>query len=84
MPHGYQVGYSYFTINGRMLVHGEPVRVKQGERDAFVGTMGSLQAFLEGSTSVLPTRVEDGFETMRLAEAAYISSLKGGIWPNEL
>jgi predicted dehydrogenase len=52
--------------------------------DAFVGTMGSLQAFLEGSTSVLPTRVEDGFETMRVVEAAYISSLKGGIRPNEL
>jgi predicted dehydrogenase len=52
--------------------------------DAFVGTMGSLQAFLEGSTSVLPTRVEDGFETMRVVEAAYICSLKGGIRPNEL
>src|SRR5438876_1065646 len=32
MPHGYEVGYRYFTINGRMLGHGEPVRVKQGER----------------------------------------------------
>jgi len=52
--------------------------------DAFVGTMGSLQAFLEGSTSVLPTCVEDGFETMRLVEAAYLCSLRGGITPNEL
>ncbi len=32
MPHGYEVGFSSFTINGRMLGHGEPVRVKQGER----------------------------------------------------
>ena len=32
MPHGYEVGYTYFTINGKMLGHGEPVRVKQGER----------------------------------------------------
>ena len=32
MPHGYEVGYRYFTINGRMLGHGEPLRVKQGER----------------------------------------------------
>ena len=32
MPHGYEVGYSSFTINGRMLGHGEPIRVKQGER----------------------------------------------------
>jgi len=32
MPHGYEVGYRYFTINGRMLGHGEPVKVKPGER----------------------------------------------------
>ena len=35
MPHGYEVGYSSFTINGRMLGHGEPVRVKHGERVLF-------------------------------------------------
>ena len=35
MPHGYEVGYKFFTINGRMLGHGEPVRVKQGERVLF-------------------------------------------------
>ncbi len=32
MPHGYEVGYSFFSINGRMLGHGEPIRVKRGER----------------------------------------------------
>ena len=52
--------------------------------DAFMGTMGSLQAYLEGSTPLLPTRVEDAFDTMRVVEAAYMSSLKGGIRPNEL
>ena len=35
MPHGFEVGYRYFTINGRMLGHGDPVRVKQGERVLF-------------------------------------------------
>jgi len=35
MPHGYEVGYEFFTINGRMLGHGEPIRVKQGERVLF-------------------------------------------------
>jgi FtsP/CotA-like multicopper oxidase with cupredoxin domain len=35
MPHGYEVGYRYFTINGRMLGHGEPIRVKLGERVLF-------------------------------------------------
>ncbi len=35
LRHGYEVGYRYFTINGRMLGHGEPVRVKRGERVLF-------------------------------------------------
>jgi FtsP/CotA-like multicopper oxidase with cupredoxin domain len=35
MRHGYEVGYRYFTINGRMLGHGEPIRVKQGQRVLF-------------------------------------------------
>jgi len=35
MPHGYEVGYNAFTINGRMLGHGEPVRVKRGQRVLF-------------------------------------------------
>lgn len=35
LPHGYEVGYRSFTINGRMLGHGDPIRVKQGERVLF-------------------------------------------------
>jgi FtsP/CotA-like multicopper oxidase with cupredoxin domain len=35
MPKGYEVGYKSFTINGRMLYHGEPIQVKQGERVLF-------------------------------------------------
>ena len=35
MPHGYEVGYDSFTINGKMLGHGEPVRVRAGERVLF-------------------------------------------------
>ncbi len=35
MPHGYEVGYKLFCINGRMLGHGEPVKVKAGERVMF-------------------------------------------------
>jgi FtsP/CotA-like multicopper oxidase with cupredoxin domain len=35
MPHGFEVGYGSFTINGRMLGHGEPIRVKPGERVLF-------------------------------------------------
>jgi FtsP/CotA-like multicopper oxidase with cupredoxin domain len=41
MPHGYEVGYRYFTINGRMLGHGEPIRVKSGQRVLFHVLNGS-------------------------------------------
>jgi FtsP/CotA-like multicopper oxidase with cupredoxin domain len=41
MPHGFEVGYGSFTINGRMLGSGEPVRVKQGERILFHVLNGS-------------------------------------------
>ena len=41
MPHGFEVGYDAFTINGRMLGHGEPVRVKHGERILFHVLNGS-------------------------------------------
>jgi FtsP/CotA-like multicopper oxidase with cupredoxin domain len=32
---GFEVGYAIFGINGRMLGHGEPIRVKAGERVLF-------------------------------------------------
>jgi FtsP/CotA-like multicopper oxidase with cupredoxin domain len=35
MQHGYEVGYQLFTINGRMLGYGEPIRIKHGERVLF-------------------------------------------------
>ena len=41
MPKGFEVGYDTFTINGRMLGHGEPIRVKQGERVLFHVLNGS-------------------------------------------
>ena len=34
-PHGFEVGYESFTINGKMLGQGEPVRVKEGQRVLF-------------------------------------------------
>ncbi len=41
MAKGYEVDYDAFTINGRMLGHGEPVRVKQGQRVLFHVLNGS-------------------------------------------
>ncbi|HEY4334636.1 MAG TPA: multicopper oxidase domain-containing protein [Puia sp.] len=34
-PKGFEVGYKVFTINGKQLGHGEPIRVKYGERVLF-------------------------------------------------
>ena len=42
--------------------------------DAFIGTMGALQAYAEGSTATLPSHYEDAFQTMALVEACYRSS----------
>jgi FtsP/CotA-like multicopper oxidase with cupredoxin domain len=41
LPHGYEVGYRYFAINGRMLGHNEPLRVKRGQRVLFHVLNGS-------------------------------------------
>jgi FtsP/CotA-like multicopper oxidase with cupredoxin domain len=41
MLKGFEVGYKSFTINGRMLGHGEPIRVKQGQRVLFHVLNGS-------------------------------------------
>jgi predicted dehydrogenase len=46
--------------------------------DAFIGTMGALQAFAEGSAATLPSHFEDAFQTMALVEACYRSSENGG------
>ncbi len=46
--------------------------------DAFMGSMGSLQAYVQGDAPTLPTSVEDAIDTMRTVEAAYLSSQRGG------
>lgn len=46
--------------------------------DAFMGSMGALQAFVEGSQTDLPIGFESAYETMALVEAAYRSSELGG------
>ena len=49
---------------------------------AFVGSMASLQRYVEGSSSVLPTRVEDAFNTM--AGELAVSELAAFITPRAL
>lgn len=45
---------------------------------AFIGSMASLMRYVEGSSDVLPTRVEDALKTMAVVEAAYRDSESGG------
>jgi predicted dehydrogenase len=47
--------------------------------DAFIGSMGSLQAYVCGEANTLPTSVEDAIDTMRTVEAAYLSSERDGV-----
>ena len=44
--------------------------------DAFAGSMGALQAYVEGSATELPIGFESAYETMALVEAAYRSSTR--------
>ncbi len=46
--------------------------------DAFMGSMGALQAYVEGSVGELPIGFESAYRTMALVEAAYRSSERGG------
>jgi predicted dehydrogenase len=45
--------------------------------DAFIGSMASLMCYLEGTSNVLPTHVDDAYKTMALVEAAHRSSDSG-------
>jgi predicted dehydrogenase len=49
--------------------------------DAFIGSMGALMRYLEGSVASLPTGIDDVFHTMAAVEAAYESSDRGGVRP---
>ena len=47
--------------------------------DAFIGSMGALQRYLEGSAPTLPTSVDDVYRTMAVVEAAHSASDAGGV-----
>lgn len=46
--------------------------------DAFLGSMLSVERFALGEAATMPTSVEDALDTMRVVEAAYLSSERGG------
>jgi predicted dehydrogenase len=47
--------------------------------DAFIGSMGAVQRFVEGSVPTLPTAVDDVLHTMAVVEAAYASQEHEGV-----
>jgi FtsP/CotA-like multicopper oxidase with cupredoxin domain len=93
-PKGYEVGYELFGINGKMLGHGDPIRVKQGERvlfhvlNASAGEIRSLAlsghsfkiVALDGNPVPTPTAVP----VLWLGTAERISAIvemsRPGIW----
>lgn len=46
-PNGWEIGYQRFTINGKALGYGEPVRVKEGQRVLFHILNGSATENIE-------------------------------------
>lgn len=92
--HGYEVGYQSFAINGRMLGHGDPIRVKAGERVLFHVVNGSAT---ENRSLALPGHVFkvvalDGNPVPRAAEvpvlwlgageriSAIVTMHRPGVW----
>jgi predicted dehydrogenase len=51
--------------------------------EAFVGSMAQVQRHKEGSLARMPTDVSDVIHTMEVVEAAYASSARGGVKPEE-
>ncbi|GGG92170.1 multicopper oxidase family protein [Silvibacterium dinghuense] len=86
--------YDYATINDRMLGHGEPIRVKQGQRVLFrivnasatvthwLGMAGHRMMVLSLDGNVVP--VQKNIEALRLAPAeradVLIEMTRPGVW----
>lgn len=77
-PRGIPNVFEYATLMGGAPEPWQPVALEGSWfPHAFIGTMSSLQRYVEGSASTLPTGVEDAFRTMAVVEAAYQSSAHG-------
>ena len=91
---GFEVGYEWFSINGKMLGSGEPIRVKQGERVLFHvlnGSAGEIRSLalpghvfkivaLDGNT--VPTAAEVPLLWLGTAEriSAIVHMNHPGVW----
>ena len=94
LPKGYEVSYQLFSINGRMLSHGEPIRVKPGQRVLFHVLNGSAtesrslalpgHTFRVVSLDGNPVPTPDEVPVLWLGAAERVSALvqmnRPGVW----
>jgi FtsP/CotA-like multicopper oxidase with cupredoxin domain len=94
MAKGYEVGYDAFTINGRMLGHGEPIRVKPCERVLFHvlnGSAGEIRSLalpghsflvvaMDGNTLPKPVRVPGLWIGTAERISAVVEMNHPGVW----
>jgi FtsP/CotA-like multicopper oxidase with cupredoxin domain len=93
-PNGWEIGYQRFTINGKCLGYGEPVRVKEGQRVLFhilnASATENIQLALPGHQFQVvaldgnPVPQPQAVEVLELGTAERISALvemkNPGVW----
>ncbi len=93
-PKGFEVGYDVFTINGYMLGHGEPIRVRRGERVLFHivnGSAGEIRSLalpghtfrlvaLDGNPVARPTSVPVLYLGTAERVSAIVHMEHPGVW----
>ena len=94
-PNGWEIGYQRFTINGKALGYGEPVRVKEGQRVLFHILNGSATeniqlalcraiGFKWSRSMAIPCRIPQLVDVLELGTAERISAMvemkNPGVW----
>lgn len=93
-PRGYEVGYSAFAINGRMLGHGDPIQVRAGQRVLLHVLNGSATEIrslalpghtfavtaLDGNPVPTPTRVPVLWIGTAERVSAIVEMTNPGVW----
>jgi FtsP/CotA-like multicopper oxidase with cupredoxin domain len=93
-PNGWEIGYQRFTINGKCLGYGEPVRVKEGQRVLFhllnASATENIQLALPGHQFQVialdgnPVPQRQSVEMLELGTAERISAIvemkNPGVW----
>ncbi|HWD98387.1 MAG TPA: multicopper oxidase domain-containing protein [Bryobacteraceae bacterium] len=93
-PNGWEIGYQRFTINGKSLGYGEPVRVKEGQRVLFhilnASATENIQLALPGHRFQVvaldgnPVPQPQSVEVLELGTAERISAMvemkNPGVW----